>query len=398
MSGSHDPWPASSSPPPSGQPPFRPEPPPRRRSPWGCLLLFLFMISLGFNLILLLAVGALSLAREGSNEEGPLRESYHSGQRSAQDKVAVVHIEGVIMEGMMNYARRQITQASKDPHVKAVVIRINSPGGTITASDDLHKRLLELRDGDPALKTAAKPLVVSMGSVAASGGYYIAAPAQHLVAERTTITGSIGVYASFPNVHDLAKDYGVKMITIKAGEVKDSGSMFHPMTAQERQLWQNMVNHAFDQFQAVVQEGRGKKLKYGLRDEIKEEARQIPDRDEDGDIIKENGKEKMVSYVRRLADGGIYTADKAKAYGLIDQVGYLDDAIAEARKLGGLGADAKVVTYDKPISLLSLLGAEAAEGKSQLNLRKLAGAVGPHVWYLTPQSELSGLLTAGSGD
>src|SRR5262249_14458941 len=135
-------------------------------------------------------------------------------------------------------------------------LRINSPGGSITASDNLHRRLIELRDGNPHRHTAAKPLIVSMASLAASGGYYIAMPSKTLFAERTTITGSIGVYAAFPNIADLANKHGVTMDVIKAGAVKDSGSMFHKMTPQERQVWQDMVDHAYKEFLAVVEQGR----------------------------------------------------------------------------------------------------------------------------------------------
>src|SRR5205807_10488227 len=167
-----------------------------------------------------------------------LHERSPSGARDATDKVAVVRVEGVIMEGFTDYARKQISQAAEDRDVKAIVLRINSPGGTITASDDLHHRIKELRDGNPAKHTPAKPIIVSMGGLAASGGYYIAMPAQRIFAERTTTTGSIGVYASFPNVTGLAKKYGVSMDTIKAGDIKDSGAMLHEMRPQERQLGQ----------------------------------------------------------------------------------------------------------------------------------------------------------------
>src|SRR5262249_11470813 len=147
--------------------------------------------------------------------------------------------------------------AASDSHVKAVVLRINSPGGTITGSDDLHRRLTELRDGtNPRQKGGKKPLVVSMGSLAASGGYYVAMPAEDIAAERTTITGSIGVYAAFPNISGFAKEHKFGMNVVKAGAIKDSGSMFKDMTAQERQLWQDMVDHAYKQFTQVVEQGR----------------------------------------------------------------------------------------------------------------------------------------------
>lgn len=390
MSSPQEPWP---SPPP---PPHRP--PSLISTALRWFFGIIFGLSLAFNCLVLVflatVIGGVAAGLGASfGEDAHLHERYHSGRRDAADKIAIVEIDGPIMEGLLSYPRKQITSAATDPHVKAVVVRINSPGGTITASDELYKRLRELRDGDPTRHTPAKPLVVSMGSLAASGGYYIAMPAAHLVAERSTITGSIGVYAALPNIAELAKDYGVRMNVIKAGEVKDSGSMFHPLTTEERQVWQDMVDHAYDQFMTVVREGRGQKLKYGLRDEIKDETKQIPECDADGQVVKDNGKAKMVTYVRRLADGGIFTADKALKYGLIDQIGYLDDAIAEAGKQAQLGDRYRAVTYDRPLPILSaLLGVETRQSEGQLSLKKLAAATGVRLWYLAPQSELSVIL------
>jgi protease IV len=396
MSSAYDPQPAASV-------PRHRQPPPSRPSLIGTFFRVLFVLvvlaSFGLNLLLLaglLMVGALS--QSGSlGEDRHLNERFHSGQKGAANKIAIIHVDGVIMEGLMGYARRQIDSAAADDSVKAVVVRINSPGGSITASDDLHRRLTELRDGNTVKNTQAKPLVVSMGSLAASGGYYIAMPAKTLFAERTSITGSIGVYASFPNISKLAKDHGVKMEIIKRGEVKASGNMFETMSAEERHLWQDMIDHAYDEFLDVVKQGRGDRLKYPLQAEIKEEYKKIPDIDADGNVVKENGQPRMVDYVRRLADGGIYTADKAKKYGLIDDIGYLDDAVAEARKLAGMGSNVRVITYDKPLTLITLLtGTEASQPGLNLDLNQFANSAMPRVWYLAPQSGLSGFLAAGA--
>lgn len=344
-------------------------------------------VSLGINLLVLIAL--LSAGKTISH----LGETdYLTAKKTARDKIAVIHMDGVIMEGLMEYPRKQIEQAAEDESVKAVVLRINSPGGSITASDDLYKRLGELSAGNPIKNALPKPIVVSMASVAASGGYYIAMPAKHIVAERTTITGSIGVYASFPNVAKLAEKYGVSMETIKAGAVKDSGSMFHEMTPQERQLWQDMVDHAYHQFLGVVKEGRGSKLKYPLEAHIPEENKTVTYKDE-------KGQTKDAPYVRQLADGGIFTADKAKKYGLIDQIGYLDDAIKEAKKLGGLGEDYKVITYDKPRTLLgAFLGAQSDDdaSESKVDWSKIAAGLSPRLWYLAPQNELAGIMAAAN--
>lgn len=360
------------------------------------LLMTALAISLGVNFVAFAGCTMGGLRTSG----GTLDEKLHSGNQTAANKIAIVRIDGVLMDGMTSYAEKQIESAAKDPQVKAVVVRISSPGGSITASDDLHRRLRELyNDQTPDQKGGKKPLVVSMGAMAASGGYYIAMamPAGHVMAERSTITGSIGVYAAFPNIAQLADEHGVRMNVIKAGEIKDSGSMFHPMSAQERELWQEMVNHAYGQFLDVVEEGRPL-LKGKLREPIPEEEKEVPDRGPDGAIIRTtDGKEKMVQFVRRRADGGIFTAEQAKNYGLIDSIGYLQDAIKKAQQVANLGDDYKAIVYEKPTTLFgSLLSGQAPTGGATLDPKKLAAGIEPRLWLLAPQSELAGYLTAVS--
>jgi protease-4 len=351
-----------------------------------------FWASISFNVLILIVIFTAFTFSDG---ETPLHHRHHSGQKGAHDKIALIRIDGVLFEGLTSYAQKQIEEAAQDTQVKAVVVRINSPGGTITASDDLHKRLTDLRSGNSQKKTSPKPLVASMASIAASGGYYIAMPAPHVVAERTTITGSIGVYASFLNVADLADEHGVHMEIIKAGAVKDSGSMFHHMTPQERKIWQDMVDQAYHQFVGVVEEGRPK-LKGKVTQEIviKEE---IPASGDKGkSLLDGNGQPKKVPFTRIRADGGIFTADQAKQYGLIDEIGYLEDAIKEAKKLAGLGESYEVISYDRPHSFASLfLGDEVRQSSKELDFQSLGHAATPRLWFLAPQSDLAGLLAAG---
>jgi len=301
------------------------------------------------------------------------------------------------MEGFTSYANRQIEQAGKDKNVKAVVVRINSPGGTITESDHVYHRLTELRDGKEG--NSAKPLVVSMGSMAASGGYYIAMPAKVLYAERTTVTGSIGVYASFPNVKELGDKIGVYMNLIKAGRVKDSGSPFQEMKAEERYMWQELVDHAYAQFKTVVESGRPA-LKGKLEEKVINDTVKVTDRTrlEDNGKVVEKAIEKEVPYVRQRADGGIWTADKALEYGLIDKIGYLDDAVREATQAGGVGDKYEVITYDKPLSFFDLFGGgmKAQETPVGLDPARLGSALTPRLWFMAPQSELAGIAGAMS--
>ncbi|MBL8792706.1 MAG: signal peptide peptidase SppA, partial [Planctomycetia bacterium] len=352
-------------------------------------------MSVGLNILLLLA-SLLSFDSLGlsSAAHTSIIESFHSGQRTAETKVAILHMDGVIMEGSNQFIRDQLDQAAEDPKVKAVVLRINSPGGTITGSDDLHRRIVQLRDGKhPQQKGGPKPVIASMGAVAASGGYYIAMPTDYVFAEPTTITGSIGVYAAFPNVSKLADKWGVSMNVIKAGDIKDSGSMFHDMSPQERQLWQEMVDNAYQRFIEVCETGRPE-LKGKFTEVVVE--KDIPDRDETGKAkLGKSGQELVVKYIRRRADGGIWMADEAQKLGLVDKIGYLEAAIAKAKEKAQLG-DCRVVQYEKPsLGLFSLLGGvQAPTPGGQISASQLSAGATPRLWYLAPGAEMSGLLSA----
>ncbi len=329
--------------------PANPAPPPTttstpRTSLLSVALTFSFLFNCGALVVLAIVCLGVVTLRGPLDTEGlatiPLNETVYAGSATSKDKIAIIRIDGVIMEGLLNYPHKQIEQAVEDEHVKAVVLRINSPGGSITASDDIHRRIVSLRDGTtPGKNAARKPLIVSMGSLAASGGYYISAPAQTIVAERTTMTGSIGVYSSFPNASVFLNEHKVGMITIKQGEIKDSGSPFKEMSEHERQVWQDMVDHAYLQFIQVVKDGRQKRLAVEPLEEF--EIKPTPEQEE----LKHPAPGKP--YKRYLADGGIFTADKAKELGLVDQIGYLDDAINVAKQAAALGSDYKVIQYER---------------------------------------------------
>jgi protease-4 len=376
-----------------------PPPPPSGGSAWRVLFVLLLLGSLGLNILLIcggLMIGGLST----DNSDGaPVREKFHGGTSGASDKIAVVSIEGVIMEGALTFAHKQIDRAASDKNVKAVVVRIESPGGTITASDELHRRLTQLRDGTTpkfqAQSPGAKPLVVSMGNLAASGGYYIAMPAKKagdekkIFAEPTTITGSIGVYASFPDIHKLADKYGFTMKMIKAGDIKGSGSMFYEMTPQERQPWDDMVAHSYDRFLGVVADGRPLTADQ-LRNEVVMQG-EVPLLDDRGNVIKgDDGKPKVEPFTRKRADGGIFTAQEAEKFGLVDAVGTMDDAIAEAAKQAGL-TKYRAIVYERPLTLLSALAGGTESRQASPDVSGLISNLGPRVWYIVPQAELAAL-------
>lgn len=390
--------PSSVVPPSAGPPPgpammrpMRPPPPPSGGSSFlGCAFALSFALNLIGAVVVLLLCFSVFLMRKPASI--PLAEKHYAGKSGATDKVAIITLDGIILEGLLSYAHKQIEQAAGDRHVKAVVVRINSPGGSITASDDLHRKLTELRDGNSKKNRNPRPVIVSMGSMAASGGYYIAMPGETLFAERTTMTGSIGVYTSFPNVKKLADDHGVKLITIKQGQIKDSGSPFAEMNEQERQVWQDMVDDAYQRFVEVVEKGRpmlagGKLL---------EPVTVTPIRAGPNFLKKE--EEKPKPYTRYLADGGVWTADKALKHQLIDQIGTLDDAVQAAHDKAGLGENYEVIKYERPSTLADVLGmgvrSQALPSGSVLDPARLEAGFAPRLWYLAPGSEISGLFAA----
>jgi protease IV len=225
-----------------------------------------------------------------------------SGVISAQDK------EGIIPQpNMLATFKEELTRALKDDRIKAVVVRINSPGGTVTASDILYHELREFK----AKKKV--PVIASMMDVGASGGYYLAMAADNVLVHPSTVTGSIGVIMLTVNARGLLEKVGVEASAITSGPRKDMGSPFRVMTPEERGIFQSVIDSFYHRFLAVVQEGR---------------------------------PNLSAEQIKKLADGRIYSGDQAKAAGLIDEVGYLDDAIQLAKKKAGL-TEARIVTYGR---------------------------------------------------
>jgi protease-4 len=235
------------------------------------------------------------------------------------DAVAIVRVEGVIVSGSPPVSPfdgdgaysdpivEHLEQAQKDSSVKAVVLRVNSPGGSVVASDEIYQQMLKVE----------KPIVVSMGELAASGGYYISAPADLVMANPATLTGSIGVITQIPNLEELMEKIGVEVVVIKSGIHKDEGSPFREMTEEEKAIWQAIIGEAYGQFVAIVAEGRG----------LPEEK------------------------VREIADGRVYTGKQAMELGLVDELGNLPQAIDRAAELGGIEGEPRLVEYHRPPTL-----------------------------------------------
>ncbi len=224
------------------------------------------------------------------------------GRLPLGEKVAVVEIRGVITDS--TDVNRQLREYGERDDVKAIVLRIDSPGGSVGSSQEIYREVVRLG--------SKKKIVTSMGSVAASGGYYIAAASHKIVSNPGTITGSIGVIMEFTNVEDLLRKVGLKGRVIKSGEFKDIGSPIRELTGKERRILQEVVDDLHSQFVESVAEGRGM---------------------EKADIQK-------------IADGRFFTGAKANELNLVDKMGNLEDAIELAASIAGM--DKKpVVIYPK---------------------------------------------------
>ena len=218
-------------------------------------------------------------------------------------KIGIVEIKGLITEA--DGVLRELHQFAKDDSVKAIVVRIESPGGSVGASQEIYRELKRLRQ--------KKPVVASMGSVAASGGLYVALGAEKILASPGTLTGSIGVMIQIPNVSKLLEKIGVEATVIKSGPYKDTGSILRPLTEEEKALLYDTIKDVYEQFMATIAEARHLE----------------PEK------------------IKKFADGRVFTGKRAKELGLIDELGNLEDAIRLAAKLAGLEGRPQVVYPQK---------------------------------------------------
>ena len=357
----------------------------------GCLLPLL-LATLFFSLLGNLAITLIYFGVLGSPTEGEslaLSERFLMGEPKSRDKIAIVRVSGVISESGIRYPVRQLEAAARDDQVKAVVLRIDSPGGTVSASEELYQNILNIRDnnGRRFKSTSAKPVSVSMGALAASGGYYVAVAGHPISAEPTTITASIGVFAALPNVAEWTRTHGVRVELVKAGGIKASGSFFHALSPEERQTWQDVVDNAYDRFLSVISANRPALTEDELRDKIVVD-RSITRRDEKGNpVLDPLGRAEQTRYLRRRADGGTFTAPEAKKLLLIDEIEDLPAAIRRAAGSAGLQTF-KAVVYDRTPGLPErLTGIEVRNNNSLTGLPDLTAALTPRLWYLAPSTD-----------
>ena len=250
------------------------------------------------------------------------------------ERVAVIRIEGVIVDSRETI--EELRRFRDNPSIKAVVLRIDSPGGGVVPSQEIHTEVMKARK-DGRLK-----VVASMGNLAASGGYYIAAATDKIVANPGTLTGSIGVIMELANVQGLLEKVGVQSVVIKSGRYKDLASPFRAMSKEDRGLLQNVLDDVHDQFIQAVAAGRALK----------------------------------VEEVRPLADGRIFTGRQARTAKLVDELGDLQDAIKLAARLVGIEGEPRVVEPRKRFSLRDLLensffGKGSPLTSSHINLKYL---------------------------
>lgn len=233
------------------------------------------------------------------------------GQFAFGDKIGIVEVKGVITQS--SGIIEEIHEYEEDEGVKAIIVRIDSPGGGVGPSQEIYREIVKVK--------SKKKVVTSMGSVAASGGYYIACASDLIVANPGTITGSIGVLMEFTNIEELFKKIGIKGVVLKSGEHKDIGSPFREMTPAEKKIVQGVIDNVHQQFVQAVAEGR--KL----------------------DRAK----------VAEIADGRILTGEQAKQLGLVDQLGNLQDTIDVSAKLAGIVGKPNVLYPKKRFSIWELL-------------------------------------------
>jgi protease-4 len=287
----------------------------------------------------------------------PLEEETIEGK--GKSKILLLDLSGVLSEDVPSFSigsppprvpllarvREELQKAEEDERVRAVVVRINSPGGTITASDILYHELLTFK----ARKKV--PVIAAIMDVGASGGYYAALAADTIVANPTTITGSIGVVMVTVNAQGLLEKIGVAPLAIKSGPMKDAGSPFRSLTDPERAVFQSIIDDMFTRFVSLIVKSRG----------LSEDR------------------------VRAFADGRVYTADQALALGLVDRIAYLEDVVALARERAGL-TEARVVMYRRPkeyrANIYSLTPPPTTAESALAQFAAALGGGGPRFLYL----------------
>lgn len=277
---------------------------------------------------------------------------------SAKEKILAINVSGVIASidspGLFDkegdivsriYTRLQLAQ--KDPAVKGIILLLDSPGGEVTASDIIYHEIMRFKE------SSRKPVVALMMGIAASGGYYVASACDYIVCHPSTITGSIGVIAMFPELHKLMDKVGVSVNVVKSGEMKDAGSPFKKMTRDDHDVFQGMIDEMYNHFLSVVYKNRKNVL--------------------------------SMEQLKILADGRIYTANQALDHKLVDAIGYFDEAMDKVLALAALKR-AKVVTYtffpNRKTNIYAMSNSQSNPLASPHLYEKIIPSLKPGFYYL----------------
>ena len=305
------------------------------------------------TVILLLAVLSFVVSLLGGKNNSAVKQAEDTAGKG--DKIAVIDITGTMLSGgsgvpqlfsettgaYSNTIMKQLRRAAKDKNVKAVLLNINSPGGSVTSAEEITEEIQRFK------KDSKKPIVATMGNAGASAAYYVAANCDKIYANPSTLTGSIGVYIGSKNLEELYKKLGITDVMIKSGVHKDILSGARPMTAEERTILQSMVDEMFESFLQTVSIGR-----------------KLP-----------------LEQVRALADGRVYTGRQAKNLKLVDELGNYYDALAGTAELAKIEGEPSVVKYDSVQDWRSWFSGQLAGMISARVLESLQLPVDTAVWH-----------------
>ena len=328
----------------------KPQAPKTKKSKNGCIwwgvgiFAMIFIIGCGIMFIAIL----ISMASSGSSsglstltKNSTFTEEFESGSRFASNKIAVINITGIITNADAGWSNSiansdficaQVKAAADDNAVKAIILRLNTPGGEVTAADNIYHQIIKLRN------ETSKPVIASMGSVAASGGVYIAVAADYIIANKLTTTGSIGVIAQTYNYVDLFKKVGLKAETYTSGPMKDLLNGARPRTEEEIEIIQEIIDEVYSDFVKIVAEGRPKLTEKKIRETV-------------------------------VGDGRIFSGKQALKYGLVDALGYYEDAVNKAAAMASLPKDNyQVVRYSRRISFLDIFKMQGGDTKIKVEL------------------------------
>ena len=281
---------------------------------WG------IFISLIVIAIMFLAISFLYLAKVTSSSG----DRYYEQTGGGGGKIAVVNLDFTILSS--ESIVRQFKKYGEDKSIKAIILKVNTPGGGVAASQEMYEIIKQTRD-------SGKPVIVSISSLGASGGYYAACGGSIIIADPGSLVGSIGVIMNFMNFKDLAEKIGVSQTIIKSGDLKDAGNPLREINEKDKEYFQSIVDDSFDQFLEVVSKARNM------------------------------DKEKLKEY----ADGRVFTGRQAKNIGLIDSLGTFEDAIRIASRMGGITGEPSIIKEKERLSLFERI----VEGYSDNDLKSI---------------------------